>query len=258
MERPNHISFSRDYDYSYVAGMDKFYVFKIEVDGNKLSERYKITPFQSQSPFVSYKSESEEVVTGPIKDLGKYITKIIFLSSSNRHYTPDYDERIRLERYLQKYKHIVLAEQDLRGGRITVSDNHYNEYWSTKDSWKDLNTKYSGIYEKSSLKKIQAIDYSNPSLDLYRLVKPLLMKDPNFEDPEKYHYPDDMFTIPYLLSLNYMIVSADPFSEEFSIQCYDKNDGMKLKQSLERVGVQERITVVSYKGSDVFGWEGLE
>ena len=71
------ISFTRDPRYTYVSGTEKYFVIQLVIDGNKLSSRYKITPFASQDSYVNGKRfEAEERVEGQIQDIGKYTLEI--------------------------------------------------------------------------------------------------------------------------------------------------------------------------------------
>lgn len=79
----NGISFTRDKTLNNYIGSRPIVVFKIEVDGNKLSNKYKIEPFQYISSTNVIFSEFEEIVrTTEIKDIFKYINKIIFIANN--------------------------------------------------------------------------------------------------------------------------------------------------------------------------------
>lgn len=71
------ISFTRNKRYSYVVGSEKKSICRIYIDGNKLSDRYKIVPFVDKGPYVSgNRFEAEEIVFGEIKNIIKYIIYI--------------------------------------------------------------------------------------------------------------------------------------------------------------------------------------
>ena len=72
-----YVSFTRDRNYTYVAGTERYYVIQLVVDGDKLSNNYKITPYASQDKFVGgHRFEAEERVKGPIRNIGKYLLEI--------------------------------------------------------------------------------------------------------------------------------------------------------------------------------------
>ena len=103
--RDSYTSFTRDPRYTYVSGTEKFFIVQLVFDGNKLSTRYKITPFASQDPYVNGKRfEAEERIVGQIKDVGKYLLEVRPL---RKNY--NYSEQIHTMEYfkfLKKYPHI--------------------------------------------------------------------------------------------------------------------------------------------------------
>lgn len=50
-----YTAFTRDPRYTYVFGTEKYFVIQLVTDGNKLSSRYKITPFASPDSYVNGK-----------------------------------------------------------------------------------------------------------------------------------------------------------------------------------------------------------
>jgi hypothetical protein len=69
---------------SFTRSKDKTTVFWIGaecalvIDGNKLSNNYKIRPYQSRDEEDNYFDEMEERVDKNITDLNKYLIKVIF------------------------------------------------------------------------------------------------------------------------------------------------------------------------------------
>ena len=70
-------SFTRDKSYDYVIGREQDYIYQIEVDGDRLSDNYKIIPRYDGHGWVS--DEAEEYVKDEIKNIGKYIKSIIII-----------------------------------------------------------------------------------------------------------------------------------------------------------------------------------
>ncbi len=52
-------------------------LFQFEIDGNKLSEKYKVKPYNGNGENPKYR-EREEVVIGPITDFKSYVRKVRF------------------------------------------------------------------------------------------------------------------------------------------------------------------------------------
>jgi ankyrin repeat protein len=90
----NYVSFTRDKKFTVETGtVDKADVLiKLVVDGDKLSEHYKIGPYNDfaydykgnkfdDSDMILYR-EKEEVVKGPIKNISKYIKAVYFDAKS--------------------------------------------------------------------------------------------------------------------------------------------------------------------------------
>ena len=148
-------SFSRNKDYDYVVGREKEFVYQIEVDGDKLSERYKISPRNDGQGWVS--DEFEEYVKDKIINIGKYIKSIIIIKKkwyywksagySKNTYNVWTGTRIdeisdELTAYLKKYPSIKLKVKENYGGSI-----------------KDVGEK--------ELKWLRSMGISNPKEDLY-------------------------------------------------------------------------------------------
>lgn len=75
----NYVSFTRNKRYSYISGTEKFFICRIFIDGNKLSDNYKIEQYADKNPYVSgNRFEAEERVKSPIKNIVKYIEYIEF------------------------------------------------------------------------------------------------------------------------------------------------------------------------------------
>lgn len=129
-------SFSRNKMYDYVVGRDKEYIYQLELDGDKLSNKYKIRPRNDGQGWVY--DEYEEYIKDKITNVGKYITKIIIIQQKwyywltkgykkgtyNKIYG-SYNDGIRfnelsylLSTYLKKYPHIELKLKEKHGGKI--------------------------------------------------------------------------------------------------------------------------------------------
>lgn len=78
----HNISLTRNKMMNGYLGESGFSIFKLELDSNKLSENYKISPFSYKSKNGEYFNEYEESVkTNIIKNASKYINKIILIKS---------------------------------------------------------------------------------------------------------------------------------------------------------------------------------
>lgn len=111
------VSLTRSIRYTTIIGMDKLYSYKIILDGDKLSYKYKIRSVAEQGPFVSgNRFEAEERLYGTIKEAHKYIlgiavTNLNFANDKSlntllRHYCENYSIPI----YIQKKSQFVRDE----------------------------------------------------------------------------------------------------------------------------------------------------
>lgn len=131
LEKPT--SFSRNKDYDHVYGREKEYVYQIKVNGDKLSNRYKIFPVYDGHGWAH--DEYEEKVNKDIREIGKYIEEIIIIKKKRYNwkergynkwtynkwmgYSNILDEISRhLFEYMRKYPHIKLKVKEGHGGAI--------------------------------------------------------------------------------------------------------------------------------------------
>ena len=90
------VSFTRNKRFISWTLNDEKFLFQIEVDGNKLSENYKVTPYndfvdhKEGTPLPS-KTQFEECVVGPIHNFKKYIKSVNFM------YTDDFFSTFKSE-----------------------------------------------------------------------------------------------------------------------------------------------------------------
>jgi len=78
------ISTTRDKQLNRYTGGPPVIFFKLELDGDKLAERIKITPVQFKSlTDVEFKGEHEELIKAiKIPNIWKYVTKFIFIRAN--------------------------------------------------------------------------------------------------------------------------------------------------------------------------------
>ena len=135
------LSFSRDKNYSYVSGtFEKRYV-RFHVDRNKLATNFKIKTFNDAR--YKYRSETEEIVIGPIKSFGRYLISIEFIRK-DQDMNRELADEVRM--YSKKYPHIKILNPPNEFEDITKksSDGLEGIYESQKgliskleNSWKD-------------------------------------------------------------------------------------------------------------------------
>jgi len=129
-------SFTRNKDYDYVVGREKNYTYQIRIDGDKLSNNYKITPVNQGEGWVG--DEYEELVNVDIKNIGKYILDIIIISKKRFYWKEKGFDKVTyntwkyygsneiskdLSNYLSKYSNIQLKIKEGHGGKIhTLTD----------------------------------------------------------------------------------------------------------------------------------------
>jgi len=129
-------SFTRNKDYDYVVGREKNYTYQIRIDGDKLSNNYKITPINQGGGWVS--DEYEELVNVDIKNIGKYILDIIIISKKRFNWKEKGFDKVtyntwkyygldeiskNLSNYLSKYPSIQLNIKEGHSGKIhTLTD----------------------------------------------------------------------------------------------------------------------------------------
>lgn len=176
------VSFSRNKDFIYE---DKPVTF--EIDQDKLSQNYKIVPFdysykidheasrkfQRESPDF----ESEEMVHGDIKDIHKYILSIRLNDNINRYKNYKYGTK---EEYREAYDDLIVALLDYTAKyNVKVTDQKGNEI--TRENLMKMEELTEGIYNKDSGTRLF---YSKASdEDTYKVYyssyKPVIGKDPD-------------------------------------------------------------------------------
>lgn len=77
----NSISFTRNKMMNSYLGDSVTSWFKLEIDGEKLSENYRIRPYSYRSYNGGRFEEYEEIVKKPIENISKYVTKLIIIKS---------------------------------------------------------------------------------------------------------------------------------------------------------------------------------
>lgn len=79
----NNISTTRDKMLNGYVGDTPTSVFKLELDGGKISNNYKIRPFvyTSRTNIKFYDEQEEQIATNRIKNAKKYINKVILIKS---------------------------------------------------------------------------------------------------------------------------------------------------------------------------------
>lgn len=111
----NYVSFTRDKSFVLDSRDDDVVLVQLVVDGDKLSERYKIGPYndfifgkkgirKSKDDFKS--REMEEVVKGPIKNISKYIKEVRFDIAATHDLTLEQD-LVTLEENRNVLKNLV-------------------------------------------------------------------------------------------------------------------------------------------------------
>ena len=102
--RDRFVSFSRNPRYTYVSGHLEAKQIQLVIDGDRLSNHYKIKQYADQGDWVEGKRfEAEERVHGQIKDIGEYILEIKPLKDIH---TEDHAEIDIYFSYLKKYTHL--------------------------------------------------------------------------------------------------------------------------------------------------------
>lgn len=130
-------SFTRNKDYDYVVGRGKDYTYQIRIDGDKLSNNYKIKPVNQGGGWVS--DEYEELVNVDIKNVGKYILDITVINKKRFYWKEKGFNKVTyntwknsgideiskyLSNYLSKYPNIQLNIKEGHGGKIhALTDN---------------------------------------------------------------------------------------------------------------------------------------
>lgn len=72
------ISTTRNKNLKSYLGSGGATLFKLELDGNKLSNKYKISPFQYSLDGIPFNEFEEIISTDKIKEIWKYTNKLIF------------------------------------------------------------------------------------------------------------------------------------------------------------------------------------
>ena len=111
----NYVSFTRDKSFVLDSRDDDIVLVQIVVDGDKLSERYKIGPyndfaFGENGERRAYddprRREMEEAVKGPIKNLSKYVKEVRFDIAATHNLTEEQDLGL-LKRKRRTLSHLV-------------------------------------------------------------------------------------------------------------------------------------------------------
>jgi len=160
-------SFTRNKDYDHVVGREKDYTYQIVVDGNKLSNNYKIKPVNQGGGWV--RDEYEELVNVDIKNVGKYITDIVVISKKHfnwkekgfskttyntRKYRGVEEISSDLSAYLSKYPNINLKIKEGHGGKIVDIDDKKKWLRSMgilNPKEKEIKEKITGLYKDKKL-----------------------------------------------------------------------------------------------------------
>lgn len=87
-----HVSLTRDKMMNSYVGHPPAMFFKLIIDGDKLSNNYKIEPYQYKSNTGIYLPESEEMIEGTIKNISKYIKGIAFIEKNFEYYLDRFRE----------------------------------------------------------------------------------------------------------------------------------------------------------------------
>ena len=162
----NAVSFTRDSLFVVptwtVDGAD--ILFQFVVDGDKLSERYKITPYQALDWTQDRPtwSEKEEVVKGPIKNFKSYIKEVRFDIKSLKPATLS-----RQKDYLEKVKEYLGSIKCTRTTLPYHSGDNKHNYKKTKNELElyKIKTLDDLIQYIESVKGIRGSAYSNTLVD---------------------------------------------------------------------------------------------
>lgn len=145
------VSFTRDKNYTSVIGYDRTFNIQIVVDGNKLSNTYKIKPVADSNKYVSSKRfEAEETVIGPIKNFGRYILEIKSSRPENSKWYINVDKELDLLllSYNRKYPNIKIPflkdtkEYDTLMDLVGFYKNGKKIYSINKQNYFDIYKKY--------------------------------------------------------------------------------------------------------------------
>lgn len=90
----NVVSFTRDRNYVVNTGRNRTspFLFRFSVNGDKLSEKYKLSPYndlsfksggKDKSNFDSKDLEKEEVLLGEVRNFSKYVIKLEYSLNEN-------------------------------------------------------------------------------------------------------------------------------------------------------------------------------
>ena len=105
------ISFTRDplFVVPTETVMNSGILFQFVIDGNKLSEKYKVIPYNGNKGNPRYR-EKEEVVVGPIKNFKSYIKKVGF-DIKNIYYFTNSTEVLSKLRQVKSYLDPILCKR---------------------------------------------------------------------------------------------------------------------------------------------------
>jgi len=173
-------SFTRNKNYDAVAGREKNYTYQIVVDGDKLSDNFKVEPVDHSDGWVS--DEAEEFVGSTINQIGKYITGIIVIRKKMLpwksrgydkgtyndffHGVTNTEISSTLLDFLEKYPHIKVFIKDGHGGSIHSANEELKWLKSmgiVNPKETEIVTKIQGVYKDKKLV------LRNPR-DLYKYV----------------------------------------------------------------------------------------
>lgn len=120
-QKPPTVSLTRDKlgDIGGVGGTGTKNV-RISIDGDKLSNRYKITPYNYYSNYPDHKESSdemEEIVQGDIKNITDYIIEVRISPNNSFSGNPDF-----IKNLIDKYPFIKISDKVRRGKKFVDYD----------------------------------------------------------------------------------------------------------------------------------------
>ena len=143
------ISFTRNKMLNYFNGDKASTYFKLILDGDKLAENYKLSPFlykNSKNEIERYRQESEEVIkVNEIKNISKYIKGVAFIydqwrNQAEKYYRSEGPEEIlflgNYHKFLNKDLPELLKEIDKKYGlyvQLGTQIKKDNNWFKQKD-----------------------------------------------------------------------------------------------------------------------------
>jgi hypothetical protein len=120
-QKPPTVSLTRDKlgDIGGVGGTGTKNV-RISIDGNKLSNKYKITPYNYYFNYPDFKEsedEMEEIIQGDINDITNYIIEVRIDIGTASIFSPDFVKRL-----IDKYPYIKVSDKIRRGKKFIDYD----------------------------------------------------------------------------------------------------------------------------------------